>query len=95
MNIVFSFLLILCAVYGLYRVSEKQIKQTLQSQWSFVALYPRTSRFICLMLMLLSTLLLIQQTGSSIGFISFWVFATPLIFFFILYINELSAKKKS
>jgi len=94
MNIVFSFIFILCAIYGLYHVSEKKLKQTMQSKWSFLALYPQTTRFICLMLMLLSTLLLIQHTSSSIGFISFWIFATPLIFFFILYINELRAKQK-
>ncbi|OTG63546.1 hypothetical protein B9T25_13705 [Acinetobacter sp. ANC 4470] len=94
MNIVFSFLFILCAVYGLYQISEKQMKRTLQSKWSFLAHYPQITKAISFLFMFISTLLLIQQTGSSIGFISFWVFSSPLIFIFILYINELKPKQK-
>ncbi|OTG93631.1 hypothetical protein B9T24_14275 [Acinetobacter sp. ANC 4654] len=94
MNILFSFLFILCAVYGLYRVSEKQIRKTLQSKWALLAYHPRIVRVICLFLLVIATLLIIQEDGYSIGFISFWVFSSPLIFIFILYINELSAKQK-
>lgn len=94
MNIFLSFVFILCAVYGLYRVSEKQMKKTLQSKWALLAHHPRIVRVISLVLLVIATVLIIQEDGYSIGFISFWVFSSPLIFIFILYINQLSAKQK-
>lgn len=94
MNILLSFLFILCAVYGLYQVSEKQMKKTLQSKWALLAHRPRIVRVISLLLLVIATVLIIQEDGYSIGFISFWVFSSPLIFIFILYINELSTKQK-
>ena len=94
MNIFLSFLFILCAVYGLYRVSEKQMKKTLQSKWALLAHHPRIVRVISLLLLIIATVLIIQEDGYSIGFVSFWIFSSPLIFIFILYINQLSAKQK-
>lgn len=94
MNILLSFLFILCAVYGLYQVSEKQMKKTLQSKWVLLAHHPRIVRVISLLLLVIATVLIIQEDGYSIGFVSFWIFSSPLIFIFILYINELSTKQK-
>mgnify|MGYP003454916127 FL=1 len=94
MNILFSFLFILCAVYGLYRVSEKQMKKTLQSKWVLLAHHPQIVRVISLLLLVIATVLIIQEDGYSIGFVSFLVFSSPLIFIFILYINQLSTKQK-
>ena len=94
MNILFSFLFILCAVYALYRISEKQIRKTLQSKWALLAYHPRMVRVISLLMLVIATVLIIQEEGYSIGFISFWVFSSPLIFIFILYINELKPKQK-
>ena len=94
MNIFLSFIFILCAVYGLYRVSEKQMKKTLQSKWALLAHHPRIVRVISLVLLVITTVLIIQEDGYSIGFVSFWIFSSPLIFIFILYINELSTKQK-
>lgn len=94
MNILLSFLFILCAVYGLYQVSEKQMKKSLQSKWALLAHHPRIVRVISLLLLVIATVLIIQEDGYSIGFVSFWIFSSPLIFIFILYINELSTKQK-
>lgn len=94
MNILLSFLFILSAIYGLYQVSEKQMKKTLQSKWALLAQHPRIVRVISLLLLIIATVLIIQEDGYSIGFVSFWIFSSPLIFIFILYINELSTKQK-
>ncbi len=94
MNILFSFLFILLGTWGLYQVGEKQIKKTRLSRWSFLTIYPPITRLICLLLLSIAMFILIQKEGSSIGVVSFWIFATPLIFIFILYINELKPKQK-
>lgn len=94
MNILWSLLIILCAVFGLYKLSEKQIKKTQQSKWSFLAIKPRITRFMCLFLLLISIFLLMKQQGFSIGFISFWIFLTPLLWLFIFCVNELKIKNK-
>ncbi|MFZ0330423.1 MAG: hypothetical protein WAL54_04275 [Acinetobacter bohemicus] len=66
----------------------------MQSKWGLLAHHPRIVRVISLVLLVIATVLMIQEDGYSIGFISFWVFYSPLIFIFILYINQLSAKQK-
>lgn len=94
MNILFSFLFILLGVWGLYRISEKQIKKTRLSKWSILLVYPQTTRVVCLLLLILALFVFIQKEGASIGFVSFWIFSTPLIFIFILSINELKSFQK-
>ncbi|EXD37808.1 hypothetical protein J500_0265 [Acinetobacter sp. 479375] len=34
----------------------------------------------------------IAAYGTSIGFVSWWLFATPLVFALILYLNDLKPK---
>lgn len=63
MNILWSLLIILCAIFGLYKLSEKQIKKTQQSKWSFLAIKPRTTRFMCLFLLLISIFFIDETTG--------------------------------
>ena len=94
MNILFSFLFILLGVWGLYQVSEKQIKKTRLSKWSILLVYPQTTRVVCLLLLILALFVFIQKEGASIGFVSFWIFSTPLIFIFILSMNELKSFQK-
>lgn len=94
MNIIFSFLLILSAVFGLYKISQKHIQKTQQSQWSFLTIYPQATRFSCLILLFISTSLLMKQQGFSIGLMSFWIFSTPLLGLFIFSINPLRKPSK-
>ena len=77
-------------ISGQWKTNEK----TLQSKWGLLAHHPRIVRVISLLLLVIATVLIIQEDGYSIGFVSFWVFSSPLIFIFILYINQLSAKQK-
>ena len=86
--------LIFLGIGGLYRISEKQIKKTRLSKWSMLALYPQTTRIVSLLLLLLAVFIFVQKEGVSIGFVSFWIFSTPLIFIFILYMNELKPHQK-
>ncbi|CAB1212153.1 hypothetical protein [Acinetobacter bouvetii] len=95
MNLIFSLLLIAIATYASYLISEKQIRCTLQSKWFVLAQHPTLTRIGALLLFSIAVFLLIQHYGVSIGFASFWVLASPLIFFFILYINPLKSTQKS
>lgn len=94
MNILFSFLFILLGVWGLYQVSEKQIKKTRLSKWSILLVYPQTTRVVCLFSLILALFIFIQKEGASIGFVSFCIFSTPLIFIFILSMSELKSFQK-
>jgi len=94
MSLIFGFLFIIFGIFGLYQVSAKQITKTRSSQWAFLAHTPRFTRFISLLFLLAAIFLLIRHSGLSIGFISFWIFASPIIFIFILYINELKVTQK-
>jgi len=94
MNILFSFLFILLGAWGLYQVSEKQIKKTRLSKWSILLVYPQTTRVVCLFSLILALFIFIQKEGASIGFVSFWIFSTPLIFIFILSMSELKSFQK-
>lgn len=94
MIMLLSLILIFLGIGGLYRISEKQIKKTRLSKWSMLAMYPQTTRFVSLLLLILAVFILVQKEGFSIGFISFWIFSTPLIFIIILYMNELKPHQK-
>lgn len=47
------------------------------------------------LLFALSGFILIKKYGFSIGFVSWWIFATPLTFLLILWLNPLRALKSS
>ncbi len=94
MIMLLSLILIFLGMSGLYRISEKQIKKTRLSKWSTLAIYPQTTRVVSLLLLILAVYIFVQKEGFSIGFVSFWIFSTPLIFIFILYMNELKPDQK-
>ncbi|MFI7961399.1 DUF1634 domain-containing protein, partial [Acinetobacter baumannii] len=52
-------------------------------------------RILAFLLFALSGFILIKKYGFSIGFVSWWIFATPLTFLLILWLNPLRALKSS
>ena len=89
-----SLLLILFGFYILYLCSEKQRAKTAKSKWSWWVAHLRFSKIFAFVLFALAIVLLCLKQGTSIGWVSFFIFSTPLIFILILYCNDLKPKTK-
>jgi len=85
--------LIWMACFGFYTVSEKQILKTRQSRYSFLVSYPVIVKLISGSLLLLVLSLLRTQFSSCISFMALWVFISPIVFIFILKMNNLKQTK--
>ncbi|MBF7682726.1 DUF1634 domain-containing protein [Acinetobacter sp. B5B] len=81
------------AFYLMYLSSDKQKKIVAHSKWAVVTQKPRLFKRLAYILFLCSFLLLTQQYRYSVAFVSWWIFATPLIFVLILRNNQLKSKK--
>ncbi|WP_130802666.1 DUF1634 domain-containing protein [Acinetobacter ihumii] len=92
MSIIFGMILIGIGMYILYMLSSKHIEKTKKSQFKFLTHYITAMRLFAFILFLIAGSCFIAAYGSSIGFISWWLFATPLVFTLILYINDLKPK---
>ncbi|QKQ69430.1 hypothetical protein [Acinetobacter sp. 10FS3-1] len=75
--------------FGFYAVSEKQIIKTRKSHYSFLTTYPKCTRFAAGIFLVNAMFLLGTQFTPSIGFVAVWVFLSPILFIFILKINNL------
>ena len=92
--IIFGFILLTIGMYLLFICSEKQrSKKTTHRLKSILQKHFRVARIGSFVLFILCAFLLIQKYGFSIGFVSWWIFATPLTFLLILWINPLTANK--
>ncbi|MGY5393527.1 DUF1634 domain-containing protein [Acinetobacter sp. NigerLNRRAM0016] len=94
MMIIFGMTCILLGMWCLHLLSSKQIDKTKQSQWHFLTHYPQYSSSIAYILFLIAAAIFIKKFGISIGFISWWLFASPVILFLILLMNDLKQKDK-
>ena len=94
MMIFLGMICILLGMWCLHLLSSKQIEKTKRSQWYFLTHYPQYSRSIAYILFLIAAAIFIAIFGISIGFISWWLFASPVILFLILLINDLKKRGK-
>ena len=90
---IISLICIFLTFFFFYLASNKK-----KMQWSYLPLHflshrPQLCRLFACGFYLLATVLLSQQYHVSIGFISFWVFASPILFLFILSVNPLTSNK--
>lgn len=98
MIIMFSFAFIFLGLWVLHLLSSKQIMKTKQSSLHVLTQFPFISRCLAYLLFLSAAAVLIEHYGISIGFVSWWIFTTPVAFFLIMCINDLkksSVKKRS
>ncbi|MFV5405366.1 MULTISPECIES: hypothetical protein [unclassified Acinetobacter] len=72
-----------------HAVSEKQIVKTQKSRYSFLTNFPTHTKFAASSFLLISMFLLRTQFSSSISFVALWVLLSPVLFIFILKINNL------
>lgn len=87
--------LIWLACFGLYSVSSKQIARTQHTQYAYLAKFPKGVRIISVGLLLGVILLLQSKLSNSISFIGLWILITPILFIFILRVNQKSASPSS
>ncbi|RUP39203.1 MAG: DUF1634 domain-containing protein [Acinetobacter sp.] len=81
-------------MFLLYRSSAKQITKAKVTQQQFLKRFKTQisiSAFVCF---LVAVSLLCLKYGNSVGFISWWIFATPVTFMLVLLVNELKSNKK-
>lgn len=91
---IFVFTLTVLGMYLLFISSEKY--RSPKSIGYFKTLAPKSHsllRISACLLFVLSGFILIKKNGLSIGFVSWWIFATPLTFALILLINPLKPSK--
>lgn len=95
--IIFSLLLILMGMFILYKCSAKQISKAKPAQQQFLKRFKTQLRLSAFLCFLLAGSLLCLKYGSSIGFISWWIFATPITFLLVLWVNDVTKQphKKS
>lgn len=89
MMIFLGMICILLGMWCLHLLSSKQIDKTKRSLWHFLTHYPQYSRGFAYILFLIAAAIFIAIFGISIGFISWWLFASPVILLLILLINNL------
>lgn len=88
------FTLTVLGMYLLFISSEKY--RSPKSTGYFKSLAQKSHsllRISAYLLFVLSGFILIKKNGLSIGFVSWWIFATPLTFALILLINPLKPSK--
>lgn len=86
-----SLILTLIGMLLLYKCSAKQISKTKHQSLIRYQIQFRILAYACF---LTAGSLLCFAYGSSIGFISWWIFATPVTFLLVLWVNELKPAKK-
>ncbi|NNP70118.1 DUF1634 domain-containing protein [Acinetobacter sp. Ac_5812] len=89
--ILLSLVLTLIGMLLLYKCSAKQISKAKQQVFIRYQTHLRVLAYVCF---LIAGSLLCLEYGSSIGFISWWIFATPVTFILVLSVNELKPTKK-
>lgn len=89
--ILLSLVLTLIGMLLLYKCSAKQITKAKQQVFIRYKTQLRVLAYVCF---LIAGSLLCLTYGSSIGFISWWMFATPVTFMLVLWVNELKPAKK-
>jgi len=94
MMIFLGMICILLGMWSLHLLSSKQIEKTKRSQWRFLTHYPQYSHGFAYILFLIAAAIFIAIFGISIGFISWWLFASPVVLFLILLINDLKKRGK-
>lgn len=82
-----SFSLFIIAFYGLYLLSEKQIKFNTQ-RWHYLTQHIKRHRIFCFILIFIaSSILILNYQSISIGIVATFIFLTPLILILILFLN--------
>jgi hypothetical protein len=90
------FFLTLLGMYFLFVSSEKYRGPKSKGYFKLLSQkYYGLFRAWAFILFALGVFVLIKKYGFSIGFVSWWIFATPLTFFLILWLNPLKASKHS
>ena len=92
MHLIFSILigvLLFLAIFFIYHSSQKQYQKTINSPYWPFAKYPKFSRFIAIILLLIAFILLQSTLNFSVAFVSFFIFISPIIFMMILLKNNL------
>lgn len=92
MMIILSLIFILLGLWILHLLSSKQIAKTKQSSLHLLTQFRLTSRCVAYLLFFSAAVILIGHYGIPIGFISWWIFASPVAFVLIMYINNLKNK---
>lgn len=78
--------------FGFYAVSTKQILKTRKSRYAFLANFPTYTKFAAGIFLFVAMVLLRTRFSYSISFVALWVFLSPILFIFILKINNLEKK---
>ncbi|MPW44775.1 DUF1634 domain-containing protein [Acinetobacter guerrae] len=95
MSIIFGIILIVIGMYILYVLSSKQLEKTKKTKLQILVRHAKVMRIVAFILFLIAGSFFIVAYGSSIGFVSWWLFATPFVFGLILYINDLKPKAET
>ncbi|MGG2098465.1 DUF1634 domain-containing protein [Acinetobacter haemolyticus] len=86
--ILISMFLILIGMFILYECSDKRINKSPYQH--HIKQFRLILRYLAFFSFFTAGGLLCWEYGRSIGFISWWIFATPITFLLILWVNDVS-----
>lgn len=92
MSFLLGWVLIVFGMALLYTVSHKQLEKFKKSRFAAFAKFVKSIRIVAFFLFFCAASCFVYHYGDSVGFVSWWLFATPLTFFIILYVNDLKDK---
>lgn len=92
MSFLLGWMLIVFGMALLYMVSHKQLEKLKKSRFALLTKFVKSIRIFSFFLFFCAASCFIYHYGDSVGFVSWWLFATPLTFFIILYVNDLKDK---
>lgn len=80
--------------FAFYAVSARQILKTRKSRYAFLANFPTYTKFAAGIFLFVAMVLLRTQFSYSISFVALWIFLSPVLFIFILKMNNLGKNYK-
>ncbi|WP_180088355.1 MULTISPECIES: hypothetical protein [unclassified Acinetobacter] len=93
MHLIFGFMLIVIALWCFYQVSAKRLVHTQKTQLAWMARSPLLTKLVASLCLLIALFVFAQPYGNSISIIALCIFTAPLLFAFILKVNNLKSTK--
>lgn len=88
--ITLSLLLIIAGMFILYQCSSKYIHKAPSNRKQLLIRFRSILRLIAYGCFVVSGSLLCLYYGNSIGFVGWWIFATPVTFLLVLWVNDVT-----
>lgn len=94
MKLIVAFIFIWIAVFCFYLGSSKKAATTRQSAFAWLVTWQPLSKWLASLSLLIALYIFAIYFGSSIALVALCILVTPLLFLFVLNVNDLKPKQK-